>query len=509
MRAIVVLLTACLLIGCGGGTEPVAAQFNPAHEFSALPRPSQLMQAGVPHATSAVKQASTTVNRIPGEDFADFLPSPNVVRHEDTLSCAMEGRIGELAYCFFEQTKPTEYTFSGLLAEFDWAVAAPEPPAGIWIGLPDYANDTWAWFGPASSDPEWIDTSAAGFHGQMDYGYIAAVNCSAHEAELYAIDFRTYYEEDQPDPSLLYYSHSNPAEPTSGTSISRVQPGLGGEPELIFAGTATESYASPRIAHVDDVDYLAYAYTDGGAWQVWLAALDGTDPVPIYADPGVNYRPGDWNENGEACTFLELNPAGRYNLNAHSIPSDISGLLTRDEDFVMNSWWLDCNGLLYANVFSLRIDGPPARSIIAYAAANDVPPFEYSPITVVDDGAEIAILPYPFVLRNGLNQYDGNLVFSSRGRASETFDIFWLSWPGAQITSGFLTPLIVDPETDLRSPAVGERTGLMAYIAQEPGEEHGSLYMTDLFEAGNPDAAVTWIADEVSGQMVWYWSADL
>jgi hypothetical protein len=124
-------------------------------------------------------------------------------------------------------------------------------------------------------------------------------------------------------------------------------------------------------------------------------------------------------------------------------------------------------GTDFSAVFTLRVDGPPVRSVVAWLNANDTPPFEYPPDVLIDNETEIALQPYPFTLINGLGLINGSLVFSSAGRASSTYDLFWLRWEGSQISQGQIIPLIVDPEVDLLSPAVSPRNGWLAYIAQE------------------------------------------
>ncbi|MBN2081565.1 hypothetical protein JW859_05075 [bacterium] len=503
------LLLCCCLVGCRA-SNPTPVTFDPAQKFSEIPRPSELVNAAAAASgTAALKQTSNVVDRIPGSAFVQTLPYPNTEHHEDTYSCALDGSTGSLAYCFFEYDLGQILSVAGVLAELEWADAEPDAPEGVWVGLPDYASDSWYWFGPCGAPAQWIEAPPAELYGNLLPGYVVVVNCAPTTVELYGVGLRCTYDTDPGDNSILYYAHYNPAEPTFGTSISRMQPDLSLEPELLLAGTETVSYALPRIAHDDDVDYLAYAYNDGGSWQIWRANLDGTGPVPLFDDPGVDYLPGDWDPNGDVCTYLQLNAEEEYNLMAHDIATDTTGLLTRYEDFVMNSMWLDNLGGDFRTVFTLRVNGPPPRNVIAYVLASGVPPFESEPVVTIDDGSEIAIQPYPFYLRNGAALARNYLVFASQGRATNTFDLFRDDSPYSINDHGSIHPLIVDPTMDLKSPAVSHRSGMMVYVAAEPGADRGTMYLTDFLTASHPDSTVTWLADEVTGQVIFHWSDQL
>jgi hypothetical protein len=509
MRGYELLLMASLVLaGCHSGPNLASHAMLPPSTLGSIPSPSQL-DAGVPGTgqASGTKQASS-LNRVLGADYSDELANAHVARHAATYSCALAGEPDSIAFCIFELNPgilSEDGLISAVLVESEWAAQLPATPDGLWVGVPDYIRDRWTWLGPVSDEAVWLDLTSYALRGRPGANHLAVVNCAPSTVELYALNIQSAVAVPDLESSWLYYTRYDEENPALGTSIIRIQPGLAGPPEVVLQGTASESYFYPRIRFTYSTgdSYLVYALNSGGDNEVWSANLDGTNPQPLCQDAGVNYLPGAFDSYTDNSTYLEQNAQGRYNLFAVDGESGTASLLTRLQDHILHVTWDNSTACNYAVIYSLRVDGPPVRSVIAYSQAWNPPPFEYEPDVLIDNGMESAIMPSYFEIIDSLGQPLPNIVFCSRGRAGNRFALYWYAWRGDLIDDGILHTIAVVPDSDLLSPSVSPRGKWLAYVATEPGVDRGVLNLTDFLSITNPASDAVTLDVQVTGQVVW------
>ncbi len=498
------LLVSFLLAGCDNAPSPASHAALPPATLDMIPSPSQLGATGSGSEPAPSAKFSSVVQRIYGDDYSDAMANAQVTRNAATNSCTLSGQPGSMAFCIYELI-PGTFTegvlASGILLESEWLVEPPLAPDGLWVGVPDYVRDRWVWVGPVSEEAVWFDLSTYELFGRVGETHLVAVNCAASEVELHTLNLDVGNGAPEQDASWLYYTRYDEENPALGTSIVRLQPGLASPPEVVLQGTLTASYFCPQIFRSAGEYYLLYALNDSGDNEVWSAELDGANPQPLCMDAGRNYLPGDYNWYTGNNMYLELNAQGRYNLYATEFASGTTGLFTRPQDLILHVTWNDSTAADFAAIFSLRVDGPPVRSVIAYASAWGLPPFAAPPEVLIDNGSESAMMPSYFVLTDSFGHGQPGIVFTSRGRDCERYALYWYAWQGAIIDEGTLRTLAVDPALDLISPAVSPRGYWLAYIAKLPAADRGTLYMTDFLTVTNPASDATALDTNVTGQM--------
>lgn len=114
------------------------------------------------------------------------------------------------------------------------------------------------------------------------------------------------------------------------------------------------------------------------------------------------------------------------------------------------------------------------------------------------DIGETAIQPEMFLLLNGLGGYNYGFFFASKDRDDDTFNLY-IHIGIAGFVDPPIIPLVVDPTLDFTSPIPATDGTHVAFIAADPAETYGTLYVM----AGSFETA-TAIAENVAGQVCWY-----
>jgi len=485
-----------LLPGCRSSGTVVVNTPDPYAAFSALPRPSEL---SAQHAASSEAPAKAVSNLVlmEGASYTDDPPSSNVSRVGSEVWLYAETQ--ELTYAFFmlanTELQSTE-SFTHVRLEYDWETGYPEAPHGLYLGLPDYASDTWFWQGPLAQEEEWLDISDRNLVGTLgpEYFVVVAFAPTNSLVEVEQVALRHTNINDPIGDEWLYYAHKDPAEPTFGSSISRARPD-GSEIDHLFVGGETSDNISPQIV-TSSPRRLAFAHADSGRYEIWRSELDGSDPTTLMSVEDTDVVPVGWHPTRESFLFLRREGMALWwDLWARDIDAGVNGLVHAESEIIREAVWditseyrfsaLAVTGNPDSEINYIRSDGPlPLDNSFEFVMANVEGNYHHEPDV--------------YTISDGLGGKRMGLIVSYQTATDCSLSIHH----GAiEDFNGFSTYLN-STEYDLRSPAVSPDGTRIAIVRCDKGEALGTLVVTDFLA---PDlATAVEIAEDVAGDVIWY-----
>lgn len=506
MRLLLLLSLVCLVLpGCQGAASTIPLAGDGPVPGVRPPSPQQLDALAEFPVPPGPTRSVSRLARQTGNIFQDALPHPHTIADDTAYTAELAGDTADFAYCFYRLAAGVfgagQY-ITGIYPELEWAGGPPTADGeGLWIGFADYHSDRWRWFGPFTTQLDWLDTTGEVLEGRPGNGFLAAVNFSDHDLSLYALNLRfTHFDIDGDE--WIYYSHYDPANPGFMPSLSRIS--VDGETvEPIQTGDSDLGYAYPQIANVGGGDpQVVFLMSSAVEDRMSYLAVDGTPPVTHLRGSASGLFPGGWDPTGMIYFWMEDSGGGVYNLYTENSAVPEFGRLSHDIANTRDAVWdTSIFDQTYAALFTLLTDPPDSRAIIATIRTSDALPADRIPMSVVDNGSETARDPAPYTILNGLGGLNYGFLFASKNRDDSTFNLYRYSGLTSDTTST-ITPLLIDPTLDLTSPVMSPNASLIAFIASEPGTDGGTLYIMDSV-TGNL-SNLTALAENVTGKLAWY-----
>lgn len=503
------LLFLAVLFTCAGSCGPAAERpqaFDPAQAFAALPSPNELLLIQPRLGSAAAKQASRNVVRMCGDQFNNVPEPQNVTRDELKHTCILDGETATLTYCCFflewDYLSSVSDYIDAVSAEINWPGKPPQAPEGIWLGLPNYPAYRWDWYGPLTEAPQWIDPAGGQIRGQMGGECVAVVNYSNGSATLKAINMVCASDTDVPD-EYLYYCGLDADNPSINSRLYRVNADGLSLPESCGYADAGDTCSEPCAGRVADKLAICYAFADTAADKTavwWLDIETGLHSV-LRSKHDVNIVPAGWRGDGDVYLIRQLLHTGAWQLMVEdTVLGEEAAMTPEDVSILTAAWYPGESWIDYTAIFSMRIEGPPTRSVIAYCSVDGELPDQELPQVIVDNGTESAIDPQPFSLWDGEAGWCLGFVYSTRPSPEATNELFaWFGGPEDDVDPRLL---VHDATHDLRYPAVSPDGTRLAYVAFVPGADSGTLYVTD-FICPDADAALL-LAEDVTSCGVWF-----
>ena len=498
--ALLLLILACSIAGCQGSGSPGPGQDDGdtpiASLLGALPSPSEL-SARHAAASEAPPKSVSNVMMMYGASYTDDPLPSNVSRVGTELWLYAETL--ELTYAFFtvgNTFMQSMEQFTGVWTQVDWETGQPQAPHGLYIGLPDYDADTWSWVGPVTGNGGWIDVSDRNLRGTIGPEYLAVVayapTNNLFELEKLAISHTSV------DGTLgnewLYYTHENPAEPTFGTSISRVRAD-GSEIDPLFIGSETIENSHPVITQGAQ-RLLAFAHSNNGPFEIWRSGLDGSTPSVLMSLPDEDLLPVGWHPEGESFLFLRRSQLVLwYDLWARDVGEGVSGMLHPENLVVREAAWDPSGGSLFSAII---VSGNPDTRLSFIWDNGPLPVGEFPNDIILNLPDTHFMEPAPYAIPDGQGGVFSGIICTLL--ADSTYKL--LNGAGSSDNIDWNYNYIVSAEYNLRSAAVSPDGTRVAFVRCEPGESSGTLVVTDFVE---PDLdTATELVDNVQGDVVWY-----
>lgn len=391
---------------------------------------------------------------------------------------------------------------TALLPHAEWIGPEPTLPGeGIWVGFADYNANAWKWYGPFSGSDDWTDTTADSLEGRAGNSFLAVVNYSNTGVEFTALNYQfTSFAQVLGD-EWVYFANYDPENPSFGDSISKIRPD-GSEQTVVLAGDADVGYSHPRVVNIDGGDpMLVYLMESATEYMIWSQDLGEVPITDLIVSSNDRLEPGGWNPEGTIFYWMQENLTGDMELYAQNSNPVETGYLSQVWDLsgaVNDTTWF---GTTYGVICSMYFDTPvPHRNLVIFR--NNGPlPINITPRNALPDNGETNIQPAVFSLLNGMGGVTTGFFFASRDRDDESFNIY-IHLASVGIPDAPIIPLVVDPTLDFTSPISAINGTHVAFIATDPAENYGTLFVMDLM-AGTFETA-TAIAQNVAGQVSWY-----
>lgn len=488
---ILLLLIATILSACSSSGATPNNSAEPIAAFAAFPRPSELA-SGTDTVEPATKIASNVI-AMDGGSFTETPPSSNVNRVGN--ECWLYGQTLELTYAYYELAgtvlQGSEY-FTHVLAELDWETGFPDPPLGLYIGMPDYEHDTWCWLGPWELNAGWVDISELNLRGNVGVEHIIVVAFCDDHVIVDRLAFQHTSLDHTAGNEWLYYEHETPDVPGAGMSISRARPD-GSEIEHLHGGTETASAHRPVIS-TRGGDRLAYGYYQGDRTEIWRSELDGSAPTQLLAVADEDVMPVGWHPQGLSMLFLRRGASTYWDLWARDIDAGVNGLLYQETNEILEAIWDTSNDYRFSAIVSLL---HPNHDF--YYIWNEGPlPVTEPPIMVYEtpDGCSDTE-PAPYLLCDCTGGVESGFVFTHF--SSEQWVLF--RYPAASDAGSFPVFYLESIGYALHEAAVSPDGTRIAMLQCERGEYEGTLLVTDFLDP-DLDTAVE-IAQNVR-DVIWY-----
>jgi len=502
---IFVLLVASLA-GCRSAAPVPLPPFDPAQAFAALPSPNELLSAQPHHANAAVKQTSSHVVHMCGDLFSDAPAAQNVTRNELKHTCVLDGETAELTYCFFslhtDYLNATSDFIDAVSAEIDWPTKVPDAPEGLWLGLPNYTAGRWDWYGPLSETPQWLEPAGGQIRGQAGSECFAFVNYSSGNATLKSLNLSCSDDEEEAE-EYLYYCGLDAAHPEYAASLWLVNADGLSNPDPQSYGSEDKTESEPCFAMFNNQQAIGFAMaaTAADPTSIWWQEISTGTGHEFRTEAATNIVPAGWRSDGGAYLWRKLLPTGVWQLMVTDIVLSGDAQVTFPDLNIVSAAWYDSETEAdYSAIFSMRIEGPPTRCVIACVRVDGELPNMEVPQVIVDNGTESAIDPLPFTMHDGQGELCYGFVYSTRPTPGDTNELFaWLGGPDDDVDP---RPLLHDEANNLRYPAVSPDGTRLAFVSFAPGANTGTLYVTDFINPNLSTAAL--LAEEVTSRAVWY-----
>jgi hypothetical protein len=345
----------------------------------------------------------------PGEGFDPFI-SVNTGLGPDG-DAIITGSTTALSYALYS-VNSTLFSDQATLAQIGvdvrWDGAEPLSPEGVWVGLPDHANDRWQWVQSGWPGP-WLDITVRNLHGLDPIGglpsYIAVVNFSSEVAHIDELRLRFNLPTTVPFDEYLYYTSRDPAAGSPlFTSVSRV-PILSGAPEPLFeTDGATNLFLAPMVIdHMSTPRLLHARKAIGDLAATWMSNLDGTSALLAGDDSTAEVYPAGWNVGDDRGLLIHFYPGGSA---AELWAADTTigefeyGRLSQGIDFIGNAVWdisIDPATTGYGAIASVRVDEFEDRyGIVSYSGNPpfniDATPIQLYPFGILEDARDPQIV---------------------------------------------------------------------------------------------------------------------
>ncbi|GEM_PF-2759158 len=486
----IALLTALLLPACGGPDAGPLGSEDPTAAFAAFPSPLELNRGGA--ADEPVSKGVSTVILMSGGSFTEDPPSSNVSRMGD--ECWLYGQTLELTYAYFELAGTVlqggEY-FTHVLVEIDWEYGNPQPPEGMYIGMPDYERDAWHWLGPVTQSGVWMDISDLGLRGNVGTEHVIVVAFHLGLLAVEQLAFRHTSLDHTEGNEWLYYEHDTPDVPGAGTSISRARPD-GSEIDHLFVATPAVALSRPVIA-TGDSDRLAFARSEDGVKEIWRSELDGSAPAMLLAIDGESVLPVGWHPDGSSFLFLR-GEVSDYDLWARDIGEGVNGILHPESEVVWDAVWDTSNDYLYSAIVVNR--GTDTNFHYIWSE-GPLPVTE--PSTIIFESLEHCVddEPAPYAISDGTGGSNCGFVFTHH----DGEDWMLYRYPAASDAESYPEFYLESSDQALYQAAVSPDGTRIALLHGERGEYEGTLLVTDFLDP-DLDTALE-IAQHVQ-DVVWY-----
>jgi hypothetical protein len=497
-----------LFAACAGSSTPIAPTGNDAaladqsaYGFGDLPAPREVSVG------ESVLDVSGGTRSFLQTTAIYFGPQePGVSQDSPDFHLVFEPTTDEqLTYTIFPLFDPLEdqvVSLGQISLEMEWYGDTPQDDMGFYVGVPDYANNRWAWRRPAQSTADILDFSEDALKGNpAEFGFdkLALVNYSDVEVKLRYIGLTTIHPDDVTGDERIFFITKDDGSYAINSALTS---DLDSAAPIIEGGPGVE-LANLHIIEGSGEPILVFdRRANGGHWEVWQADLDGIVMQQRYSGE-------------QDVRFSAAAPDGSYEFTVQGDgPMRYADLLgyqpgspTPDMSFELPGELMDSGGSWYAKsampnvalvVGGIDEEGRPA--VMYYSWSDFLQQGFFNPMVYLGEG-EAAYDPFHFTWNDSDSFFTPIITlysFSAAGDDTNEIRAAFLGLPASQNNR----PFVSDDSYSLRYPSVSADSRLLSVVACMPDADSGELYIQSSFLRELDHSAA--VAGNVIGNPAWY-----
>jgi len=410
----------------------------------------------------------------------------------------------QLTHTFFPLFGPLDdqkVRLGQISLDLHWTGEAPSDGHGMYVGVPDYPNNSWVWRGPARSTADILDFSEQGLNGnpaEFAFDKIALVNYSDVEVNLRYIGVTTTHPDDITGDEQLYFL----TDDGSSMGISVTTTGNLDATEPIIAGGPGIELANLHVLTTGDDPLLVFdRRAAGGDWEVWQVSPDGESAQMRYGGETDVRFSGATPEAGYEFTLVGGVTEGNAEL-ARRMSGSLDLELVLEVPGTMNggAFWYGNESSPNIALITSGLDEEGRPTVMYFGYSDWSQQTFFVPMVFVQDG-EGAFDPFHHRWAGSSLTFSPTLTLYSFEQSGDDTNEIRASFTGLPADQNNKTYL-ASAEFSLRYPSISTDSRLLSVVACAPGETSGDLYVQSAFlHELDPSGAV---AGNVTGTPAWY-----